>query len=79
MSFGQQRMDMAFRRGCVYGRWFEAEIIMIKCFLISAVQSVLVLASIIWLVVALFRRSASRKYAIGLIVVETLVLGVLYN
>ena len=52
---------------------------MIKYFLISAVPSVLVLASIIWLVVALFRRSASRKHAIGLIVVEILILGVLYN
>jgi endo-1,4-beta-xylanase len=51
---------------------------MLKYLLITTIPSLFVLASVIWLIVALVRRSRFRKVAAGLVVVEALILVALY-
>ncbi len=51
---------------------------MIKYLIITTVPALFILASVIWLIVALVRRSRSRKVAGGLVVVEIAILVVLY-
>ncbi len=51
---------------------------MIKYLLITTIPSLFVLASLVWLIVALIRRSRFRKVAASLVVVEALILIALY-
>lgn len=51
---------------------------MTKYLLIVTIPSLVVLASLIWLVVALIRRSTTRKYAAGFVALEAIVGVILY-
>lgn len=51
---------------------------MIKYYLIVTIPSLLILASVVWLIVTLIRRSRHRKFATGVVVLEALILTALY-